>query len=102
CYGPGLFCKECIVACHTILPMHWIQEWNGNFFVQQSLKDLGLVMQLGHLPGFSCDSPLRAHTHFVVINVTSIHYVNINFCHCDGNIEHCQQHMRVSWWGRLK
>ncbi|KAJ7687895.1 hypothetical protein B0H14DRAFT_3533728 [Mycena olivaceomarginata] len=48
CYGPGLFCKECIVARHAVLPTHWIQEWNGNFFVRRSLKDLGLVMQLGH------------------------------------------------------
>jgi hypothetical protein len=25
CYGPGLFCKECIVARHAVLPTHWIQ-----------------------------------------------------------------------------
>ncbi|KAF8151201.1 hypothetical protein K438DRAFT_1623891 [Mycena galopus ATCC 62051] len=98
CYGPGLFCKKCIVARHAVLPTHWIQEWNGNFFVRRSLKDLGLVIQLGHPPGFSCDSPLRAHTHFVVIDVTGIHYVNVNFCQCDGNIEHRQQLMRVRWW----
>ncbi|KAF7343966.1 CxC2 domain-containing protein [Mycena venus] len=94
CYGPGLFCKKCIVACHAVLPTHWIQEWNGNFFEQRAPKDLGLVIQLGHPPGFSCDSPLRAHKNFVVIDVTGIHYVEVNFCHCDGNIEHRQQLMR--------
>ena len=25
CYGPGLFCKSCIVAHHSVLPTHWIQ-----------------------------------------------------------------------------
>ncbi|KAF7356785.1 hypothetical protein MVEN_01013800 [Mycena venus] len=98
CYRPGLFCKKYIMACHVVLPTHWIQEWNGNFFVRRSLKDLGLVVQLSHLPGFSRDSPLRAHTHFVVINVTRIHYVKVNFCQCDGNIEYHQQLMQVSWW----
>jgi hypothetical protein len=25
CYGPGLFCKPCIVGRHAALPTHWIQ-----------------------------------------------------------------------------
>lgn len=25
CYGPALFCKNCIVERHAILPTHWIQ-----------------------------------------------------------------------------
>ncbi|KAJ6488781.1 hypothetical protein C8R45DRAFT_826688 [Mycena sanguinolenta] len=98
CYGPGLFCKKCIVSRHHVLPTHWVQEWNGEFFQQQSLKDLGLVIQLGHPPGYSCPAPIKSHTNFVVIDVTGIHHVNVNFCHCDGTIEHRQQLMRVSWW----
>ncbi|KAJ6475387.1 hypothetical protein C8R45DRAFT_1102680 [Mycena sanguinolenta] len=81
CYGPGLFCKSCIVARHAVLPTHWIQEWNGIFFVRRALKDLGLVIQLSHPPGFGCPSPLSAHTHYVVIDVTGIHHVKVNFCH---------------------
>jgi hypothetical protein len=25
CYGPGLFCQDCIVERHAVLPTHWIQ-----------------------------------------------------------------------------
>ncbi|KAJ6490862.1 hypothetical protein C8R45DRAFT_1053137 [Mycena sanguinolenta] len=98
CYRPGLFCRRCIVVRHTVLPTHWIQEWNGSFFRRCSLKDLGLVIQLGHPAGFSCPNPLSAHTNFVVIDITGIHHIRVNFCQCDGRIEHRQQLMRVNWW----
>ncbi|KAF8176171.1 hypothetical protein K438DRAFT_1770700 [Mycena galopus ATCC 62051] len=38
-------------------------------------------------PGYCCLNPLKAINTFVVINVTSIHNVDINFCQCDGNVE---------------
>jgi hypothetical protein len=25
CYGPSLFCQNCIVERHRVLPTHWIQ-----------------------------------------------------------------------------
>ncbi|KAJ7875001.1 hypothetical protein B0H14DRAFT_2569031 [Mycena olivaceomarginata] len=43
-------------------------EWN--FLEQRALKDLGLVVQLGHPAGYSCDNPWKAHQDFVVIDVT--------------------------------
>ncbi|KAF7372003.1 CxC2 domain-containing protein [Mycena venus] len=95
---PSLFCQTCIVKWHAVLPMHWIQEWNGTFFEQRSLSSLGLVMQLGHLVGYSCSNPSRAHKDFVVIDTTGIHNVTVNFCLCDGRLEKRQQLMRVCWW----
>ncbi|KAJ7936237.1 hypothetical protein B0H13DRAFT_1589693, partial [Mycena leptocephala] len=65
CYGPSLFCQRCIVERHTMLPTHWIQEWNGTFFERRGLMSLGLVMQLGHPPGYSCPNPLRGNKGFV-------------------------------------
>ncbi|KAJ7701645.1 hypothetical protein B0H14DRAFT_2416965, partial [Mycena olivaceomarginata] len=93
-----LFCKRCIVQRHTALPTHWIQEWNGTFFERRALKNLGLVVQLGHPAGYSCDNPWKAHQDFVVIDVTGVHNVNVNYCLCDSKIERWQQLMRVCWW----
>ncbi|KAJ6606754.1 hypothetical protein B0H10DRAFT_2309318, partial [Mycena sp. CBHHK59/15] len=81
CYGPSLFCQACIVKGHTVLPTHWIQEWNGSFFERRALKDLGLVIQLGHPPGSHCPNPLAANKDFCLIDVTGVHTL-----------------MRVCWW----
>ncbi|KAJ7300618.1 hypothetical protein DFH08DRAFT_979518 [Mycena albidolilacea] len=91
-----LFCKQCIVKRHTVLPTYWVQEWNRTFFERQALENLGLVVQLGHLTGYSCNNPWKAHQDFVVIDVTGVHNVNVNYCLCDSKIERWQQLMQVS------
>ncbi|KAJ6574049.1 hypothetical protein B0H19DRAFT_1208169 [Mycena capillaripes] len=98
CYGPSLFCRACIVKQHAALPTHWVQEWNGAFFERRALIDLGLIIQLGHPCGYSCSNPLRAPKDFVLIDVTGVHNVAVNFCECDSRIEKRQQLMRVCWW----
>ncbi|KAJ6476013.1 hypothetical protein C8R47DRAFT_1178917 [Mycena vitilis] len=108
CYGPSLFCQACIVERHAALPTHWIEEWrgpcyvlprwNGSFFVRRALMDLGLVIQLGHPCGTSCSNAVRAPKTFVLIDVTGIHHIALNFCDCDSRVERWQQLMRVSWW----
>ncbi|KAF8121845.1 hypothetical protein K438DRAFT_1653350 [Mycena galopus ATCC 62051] len=98
CYGPALYCQECVVDRHAVLPTHWIQEWNGRFFERKDLKSLGLVIQLGHPPGYACPTAVKSHKGFVVIDVTGVHNVDVNFCNCDGRVERRQQLMRVCWW----
>ncbi|KAJ7315783.1 hypothetical protein DFH08DRAFT_917665 [Mycena albidolilacea] len=98
CLGLALYCQACVVARHAVLPTHWIQEWNGNFFERRSLKELNLVVQLGHPPGSGCQNPVKATKNFVVIDVTGIHYVDLNFCDCDSRIERRQQLMRACLW----
>ncbi|KAF7373979.1 CxC2 domain-containing protein [Mycena sanguinolenta] len=98
CYGPSLYCRQCVVERHAVLPTHWIEEWNGAFFQRRSLKELGLVIQLGHPPGITCPNPLAANKAFVLIDLTGVHNVAVNFCRCDGAIEKRQQLMRVCWW----
>ncbi|KAF8128075.1 hypothetical protein K438DRAFT_1789652 [Mycena galopus ATCC 62051] len=48
---------RCIVAAHAQLPTHFIEHWNGTHFVRArtALRDLGLRMQLNHLPGRGWD-----------------------------------------------
>ncbi|KAJ7812081.1 hypothetical protein B0H14DRAFT_2377839, partial [Mycena olivaceomarginata] len=93
CFGLALYCQPCIRACHTVLLTHWIQVRHGllrQFFQRQSLKDLGLVVQLGHPPGTSCNNPVKAIKTFVVIDVTSVQYIDVNFCNCDNHVERRQ------------
>ncbi|KAF8214206.1 hypothetical protein K438DRAFT_1902237 [Mycena galopus ATCC 62051] len=85
CHGPSMFCKPCI-------------EWNGSFCERRALKDLGLVIQLGHPIGFGCPNPPEANKNFTVIDTTGVHNVAVNFCACDGRVERRQQLMRVCWW----
>ncbi|KAJ7855815.1 hypothetical protein B0H13DRAFT_2357656 [Mycena leptocephala] len=98
CHGEGMLCAACIVQQHACLPTHWIEEWNGEYFDQTSLYVLGLVVQLGHPPGFSCSTSTPGHKDFVVIDVSGVHTVRVHFCECDSRILHRQQLMRVRWW----
>ncbi|KAJ7026606.1 hypothetical protein C8F04DRAFT_966262 [Mycena alexandri] len=98
CMGPEMFCEACIVQKHAFLPTHVVEEWNGEYFDRRTLFELGLVMQLGHPPGFSCPTAKPADKDFVVIDLTGVHYVRLNFCECDSRIAHRQQLMRVRLW----
>ncbi|KAJ7510750.1 hypothetical protein B0H11DRAFT_1701190 [Mycena galericulata] len=75
-----------------------LKEWNGAFFERRSLAELGLVVQLGHPPGYACPTARPGHELFVVIDVTGIHNVKVQFCDCDSRVLHWQQLMRVRWW----
>ncbi|KAJ7016992.1 hypothetical protein C8F04DRAFT_1280235 [Mycena alexandri] len=98
CMGPEMFCRGCIVQKHAFLPTHIVEEWNQEYFERCTLYELGLVMQLGHPPGFTCPTAKPADKDFVIIDVTGIHYVRLNFCECDARIAHRQQLMRVRLW----
>ncbi|KAJ7694007.1 hypothetical protein B0H14DRAFT_2419338, partial [Mycena olivaceomarginata] len=98
CYGPGLFCRDCIVARHQVLPTHWIQVGRVSFFKRVGLASLGLVVQLGHTPGAACTAMRCRKFKFTLIDVTGIHNVAVQFCECDARITHWQQLLRVCWW----
>ncbi|KAJ7138785.1 hypothetical protein C8R43DRAFT_893193 [Mycena crocata] len=98
CFGPGMFCEQCILLRHQVLPTHWIEEWNGRFFVRRGLNELGLEIQLGHPPGYSCPTSTKGHKDFVLINTSGIHFINVNFCHCNSQIKERQQCMRMRGW----
>ncbi|KAL0955398.1 hypothetical protein HGRIS_001645 [Hohenbuehelia grisea] len=57
--------------------------WCDRFFTKAKLKDVGLRLQLGHPPGQACLLPLRASgDNFVVLNITGIHEVGLDYCGC--------------------
>ncbi|TFK80097.1 hypothetical protein K466DRAFT_667830 [Polyporus arcularius HHB13444] len=58
-----------------------MEEWTGTYWRKISLRDLGLVFQLGH-DGGTCPSPAEGTRKLVLGDVTGIHEVAVRFCEC--------------------
>jgi hypothetical protein len=81
CLQPS--CKQCLLDSHRHLPLHHIQEWIGTHFTRKSLRDLGMIVCLGHharrCPNAPIDSTGRPT---VIIDTNGIHNTKILYCHC--------------------
>ncbi|KAK0438387.1 hypothetical protein EV421DRAFT_1738444 [Armillaria borealis] len=71
---PRYRCKSCPLC---------LLEWNGEYFMKTTLRDLGLRVQIGHFDGLPCICPERAGRTFTVMDTNGIHEVEINYCACD-------------------
>ncbi|KAJ7627450.1 hypothetical protein FB45DRAFT_868667 [Roridomyces roridus] len=100
CLGGGeLLCRGCLVTAHRQLFFHRVERWTGNHFDKVKLKDLGVRIQLGHWDDVDgrCAHPLRAPgDDFVIIDVSGVHEVGVDFCGCGGGGHHCVQLLRAS------
>ncbi|KAJ6631803.1 hypothetical protein B0H10DRAFT_1771926, partial [Mycena sp. CBHHK59/15] len=83
CFGDDLLCSPCLVDRHTENPLHHVEIWDGNFFVQSSLKKLGLRVQLGHPVHDRCPEPHPANGEFIVLHKNGIHDVAVDLCDCE-------------------
>lgn len=52
-------------------------------FVKTCLKALGLRIQFGHPPGECCTNPIPGRKNFIVIDLSSIQEVAVDFCGCE-------------------
>ncbi|TFK74082.1 hypothetical protein BDN72DRAFT_914121 [Pluteus cervinus] len=83
CFDCRLFCAGCIVNNHAANPFHWVQLWDGSFFIRRSLSELGLCLQLGHPIGEACGRPVAVKNEvLVVLHTNGIHSVKLNYCNC--------------------
>ncbi|KAJ3968607.1 hypothetical protein EV361DRAFT_972718 [Lentinula raphanica] len=85
CFSRQLTCASCCVRRHRDKPLDSIKRWNGLFFEDASLQDLGLRIQLGHPDGSICPNPSPGPADFVIIHTNKIHRVSVDFCHCPLN-----------------
>jgi hypothetical protein len=46
--GTPIYCTDCCRQQHAILPFHRIQQWTGEFFTPAWLRQVGVVIYLGH------------------------------------------------------
>ena len=67
----------------------------GSFWVRRTLRELGLVIQLGHCPGEPCCLPKTPYAdNFIIIDSNGIHSVALRFCGCETADTHLQQLLR--------
>ncbi|KAK0477519.1 hypothetical protein EDD18DRAFT_1114666 [Armillaria luteobubalina] len=62
---------------HGLVQRYAGAEWNGTFYSQITLQDMGLKVQLGHLSGETCPYPRASGRSVVVIDVEGIHKINM-------------------------
>ncbi|KAJ7858228.1 hypothetical protein B0H14DRAFT_3085090 [Mycena olivaceomarginata] len=97
--GEFLQCKGCCIAGHAKTPLHFIEEWNGEFWVDISLRDLGYVYQLGH-GGLPCRFPDPRLLTMTVIELPYIYRVKFRYCKCQKSdyATNLQQLLRNCWY----
>lgn len=75
------------------------QFWNSSFFEKTTLKNLGLCIQLGHLPGQTCSSPKCSfNDNFTIMDTHGIHSVTVDYCNCENAKSPVQQLSQVQWF----
>ncbi|KAJ7022824.1 hypothetical protein C8F04DRAFT_970935 [Mycena alexandri] len=97
--GVFLQCKECCLERHILTPLHFLEEWTGEFWTRTTLKDLGLIYQLGH-EGRRCKFPQPFVRSLTVIDITGIHEIRYRFCACSrsDNTTNLKQLLRNAWY----
>lgn len=56
CFGKPVFCTGCCKSSHKAHPFHRVEKWNGKFFEDAWLWQVGVVINLGH-NGEPCPAP---------------------------------------------
>ncbi|KAJ7035477.1 hypothetical protein C8F04DRAFT_1182381 [Mycena alexandri] len=79
--GEFLQCKNCCLERHSMTPLHFLKVWNGEFWVGETLKSLGLIYQLGH-QGAPCPRPNAVVRSLVVLDTTGVHEIKYRRCGC--------------------
>ncbi|KAJ3565721.1 hypothetical protein NP233_g7455 [Leucocoprinus birnbaumii] len=81
CLSCAAMCKTCIIDRHVRLPLHRVQKWTGTHFTPTSLRDIGLILYIGH-QGKPC--PVSTYTKdMVIVHVNGIHHCAVQFCDCN-------------------
>lgn len=76
-----------------------LQEWTGEFWVKTTLRDLGLIYQLGH-GGGRCVYPDAFIRNLTVMHSNGIHQLQYCYCSCDWS-DHADkpiQFLRNRWY----
>jgi len=93
---PFVYVLATVITDITSFPFQW---WTGQFFSKESLKALGLCVQLGHR-GSLCPCPSPGLPGFMVFDTSGVHSVNIDYCECpyDSMPDRRTQLLRQGWF----
>ncbi|KAJ7080717.1 hypothetical protein C8R43DRAFT_909900 [Mycena crocata] len=97
--GVFLQCQDCCVKRHSLMPLHFLEEWNGQFWERTTLQAIGLVYQLGH-EGFTCNVPDPSVRSMTVLDTNGIHEIQYHYCKCDRSdkANNLRQLLRNGWY----
>ncbi|KAF9006888.1 hypothetical protein BDZ89DRAFT_1144615 [Hymenopellis radicata] len=97
--GDFVECKRCCLTRHERSPLHVIKVWREGTWERTTLRELGLVYQIGH-GGAPCPYPDQTPRLMTVLHVTGVHVVAFRYCGCSAadTIHHIQQLLRTSWY----
>ncbi|KAJ7018026.1 hypothetical protein C8F04DRAFT_978149 [Mycena alexandri] len=97
--GTFIQCERCVQTCHASQPLHLLNEWNGHFWKDITLRDLKIVFQVGH-GGLPCPSPEPGTRTMVVLHPNAVHTVDYRYCKCDlsERANNLQQLLRTGWY----
>lgn len=71
-------CSTCLVSAHRQLPTHHVSKWNGVFWEDACLSDLGLVLYLDH-GGKKCPQP-AATSELWVGDISGFRKITVQYC----------------------
>jgi len=96
CFQSSVMCERCFVLRHQTLPFHWVEQWNGDFFVRRDISALGHAIALGH-HGELCHniSKTTSPLEFLIIHTNGIHKTKMLFCGCIGCGNRIQQLLKA-------
>ncbi|KAE9391360.1 hypothetical protein BT96DRAFT_959577 [Gymnopus androsaceus JB14] len=94
CFSKDLVCEECCYKHHWNRPLDIVERWNGSFFERIALRDIGIVVQIGHCPGKTCLSP-STYKDFIVIHINGLHRIHVAFCNCSNKYLAGKQRMQL-------
>ncbi|TDL14301.1 hypothetical protein BD410DRAFT_734301 [Rickenella mellea] len=82
CLQSPLSCEQCFVREHKLLPFHWAEQWNGDFFVRKDYADLGGTITLGHNGDACKHAPSSTAIDLTIVHTNGIHESRVVFCKC--------------------
>ncbi|KAK7440444.1 hypothetical protein VKT23_017082 [Stygiomarasmius scandens] len=91
-------CGGCCRKLHEErLHLHNLLRWEDNVWRSFDLKELGIVVQLGHKAGTPCPYPCNKVEDFTVVHVDGIHHLSVSFCGCPTGPPMWIQSMQRLW-----
>jgi hypothetical protein len=96
CFQSPVTCEQCFIQAHTTQPYHWVEQWNGSFFVRRDISALGHIVHLGH-HGHACHnhSSTTESIQFTVVHTNGVHATRLAFCACVGAGNRRQQLLKA-------
>ncbi|KAJ7030565.1 hypothetical protein C8F04DRAFT_1263687 [Mycena alexandri] len=97
--GEFLQCKQCCLGRHAWTPLHLLKLWKDGCWEDDTLKNIGLIYQLGH-QGAPCLTPNPTIRLMVVLDTTGIHQIHYRQCGCDRSdqMNPRQELLRNAWF----